>query len=167
MTARVSPDGRYLAFMSNRSLTGYDNVDANPAAKGARDEEVYLYDAATKLLLCASCNPNGQPPHGVFDTEKAGEGLGLLVDRRADWAYKPKTAGTHRSLARREHPRLDAAGHLKRRPGAASAALPRPTPAGCSSTAPTRSYLCEGAHTRTEVVNEEADAGRRRERVRV
>ena len=28
MTARVSPDGRYLAFMSDRSLTGYDNRDA-------------------------------------------------------------------------------------------------------------------------------------------
>ena len=27
LTARVSPNGRYLAFMSNRSLTGYDNHD--------------------------------------------------------------------------------------------------------------------------------------------
>ena len=62
VTAGVSPDGEYLAFMSDRSLTGYDNVDANPAAKGARDEEVYLYDASTKLLVCASCNPNGEPP---------------------------------------------------------------------------------------------------------
>ena len=92
VTARVSPDGRHLAFMSNRSLTGYDNVDANPSAKGARDEEVYLYDAASKLLVCASCNPNDKPPHGVFDTEKSGEGVGLLVDRRQDWAYKPETA---------------------------------------------------------------------------
>ena len=31
--------------MSDAALTGYDNVDASPAAKGARDEEVYLYDA--------------------------------------------------------------------------------------------------------------------------
>src|SRR5262249_49343289 len=53
--------------------------------------EVYLYDAASKLLVCASCNPSGKPPHGVFDTEKSGEGLGLLVDRREDWAYNPKT----------------------------------------------------------------------------
>ncbi len=28
-TARVSPDGRFLAFMSERSLTGYDNRDAS------------------------------------------------------------------------------------------------------------------------------------------
>ena len=29
LTARVSPDGRRLAFMSHRRLTGYDNRDAN------------------------------------------------------------------------------------------------------------------------------------------
>jgi hypothetical protein len=92
LTARVSPDGNYFAFMSNRSLTGYDNVDANPAADGARDEEVYLYDAATKLLTCVSCNPSGAQPQGVFDTNQSGEGLGLLVDRREDWAFRPHTA---------------------------------------------------------------------------
>ena len=31
LTARVSPNGRYLAFMSEASLTGYDNEDVNPA----------------------------------------------------------------------------------------------------------------------------------------
>ena len=73
VTSRVSPDGRYLAFMSSRSLTGYDNVDLNPAAKGARDEEVFLYHAPEKLaaesasLICASCDPSGARPHGVPD----------------------------------------------------------------------------------------------------
>ncbi|HME02236.1 MAG TPA: hypothetical protein VKG38_04300, partial [Solirubrobacteraceae bacterium] len=86
VTASSSPDGEFFAFMSDRSLTGYDNVDANPAAKGAHDEEVYLYDAATKLIVCASCNPGGQAPHGVLDTGKAGEGLGLVVDRAQNWA---------------------------------------------------------------------------------
>ena len=42
MTSRVSPNGEYQAFMSERSLTGYDNTDAN---SGVPDEEVYLYDA--------------------------------------------------------------------------------------------------------------------------
>ena len=86
VTAGSSPDGEYLAFMSDRSLTGYDNIDSSPAADGSRAEEVYLYHASTKLLLCASCNPDGQPPDGVFDTGDAGEGLGLVVDRAQNWA---------------------------------------------------------------------------------
>lgn len=90
VTSGTSPSGQYLAFMSDRELTGYDNRDANPAANGARDEEVYLYDAHTKLLVCASCNPSGARPHGVFDTENAGEGLGLLVDRAQNWADEPE-----------------------------------------------------------------------------
>jgi hypothetical protein len=81
-TARVSPNGRYLTFMSDRSLTGYDNDDA---ASGVPDEEVYLYDADNGHLVCASCNPSGARPHGVFDTEHSGEGLGLLVDRPEGW----------------------------------------------------------------------------------
>ncbi len=83
LSSSVSPNGRYLAFMSERSLTGYDNRDAQ---SGQPDEEVYLYDAAAGRLLCASCNAGGegsawQRPHGVLDTEFSGEGVGLLVDR--------------------------------------------------------------------------------------
>ena len=85
LTARVSPNGRYLAFMSAASPTGYDNVDANPEAKGARDEEVYLYDSASSSLRCVSCDPTGARPSGVLDTEGVGEGIGLLVDRRKVW----------------------------------------------------------------------------------
>ncbi|HXB66209.1 MAG TPA: hypothetical protein VNV42_15165 [Solirubrobacteraceae bacterium] len=59
--ARVSPDGRWLAFMSAASLTGYDTRDA---ATGQPDEEVYLYDAETGKLVCASCNPTGARPTG-------------------------------------------------------------------------------------------------------
>jgi len=85
VTARVSPDGRYLAFMSSASLTGYDNVDASPGANGARDEEVYLYDSQTASLRCVSCDPSGARPAGVLDTFEGGEGVGLLVDRRQVW----------------------------------------------------------------------------------
>jgi hypothetical protein len=82
LTSRVSPNGRYLAFMSDRSLTGYNNTDA---VSGAADEEVFVYDAVTKHLVCASCDPTGARPHGVFDTEHTGEGIGLLVDRPQVW----------------------------------------------------------------------------------
>ena len=37
-------------------------------------------------LVCASCNPDGAAARGVFDTEEAGEGLGLLVDRPQTWS---------------------------------------------------------------------------------
>ena len=88
LTARVSPNGEWLAFMSNASLTGYDNVDADPAAHSARDEEVFLYHAGPTppTLTCVSCNPSGVRPHGVLDTREAGEGLGLVVDRPLVWA---------------------------------------------------------------------------------
>lgn len=82
LTARVSPSGQYLAFMSQRPLTGYDNRDANPAAHEAPDQEVFLYDRSGEgKLVCVSCNPDPtQRPRGVFDTRDAGEGEGLLVD---------------------------------------------------------------------------------------
>jgi hypothetical protein len=82
LTSRVSPNGTFLAFMSSRSLTGYNNVDANTeAAKGARDQEVYLYNASTGLVQCPSCGPKGTQPSGVHDVEASGEGIGLLIDR--------------------------------------------------------------------------------------
>jgi hypothetical protein len=87
LTSRVSPNGRYVAFMSDRSLTGYDNEDASSVnTKGARfDEEVYLYDAATGATTCVSCNPSGERPTGVLATKGAGEGIGLLVTRPTTW----------------------------------------------------------------------------------
>ena len=62
LTARVSPDGQWLAFMSQRSLTGYDTRDLNT---GEPDEEVYLYNAVAKDVVCASCDPSGARPAGV------------------------------------------------------------------------------------------------------
>jgi hypothetical protein len=86
VSSRVSPNGRFMAFMSQRSLTGYDNEDITSKAPGERmDEEVYLYDAQTGRLTCASCNPTGQRPAAVFDTLHAEEGLALLVDRPEIW----------------------------------------------------------------------------------
>jgi hypothetical protein len=82
LTARVAPDGEYLAFMSQQPLTGYDNQDANDPS--VRDQEVYLYQAGTRQLTCVSCKQNGSSV-GVLDTPLSGEGLGLVVDRRGDW----------------------------------------------------------------------------------
>jgi sugar lactone lactonase YvrE len=69
LTSRVSPDGRWLAFMSDSSLTGYNNEDVTSGHVGERlDEEVYLYDAGANRLVCASCDPTGARPTGIFDT---------------------------------------------------------------------------------------------------
>jgi hypothetical protein len=65
LTARVSPNGRWLAFMSQLPLSGYDNSDA---ASGKADEEVFLYHAeegGAGKLECASCNPSGARPEGA------------------------------------------------------------------------------------------------------
>jgi len=81
-TSGVSPDGRYLAFMSRQELTGYDNTDVSeeetyedeegegPETKVHHDQEVYEYHAAENpgresgRLICASCNPTGARPKG-------------------------------------------------------------------------------------------------------
>ncbi len=81
LTARVSPDGRFLAFMSQRPLTGYDNRDA---VSHAEDEEVFLYDASSGRVVCASCNPTGARPSGVLDQTEF-EGPSPLIDRPRVW----------------------------------------------------------------------------------
>jgi hypothetical protein len=73
--ARVSPDGRWLAFVSQKSLTGYDNTigDGSPACaltsegepSGGPDcREAFVYSASADRLDCASCNPSGARPIG-------------------------------------------------------------------------------------------------------
>ncbi len=64
-TTRVTPDGRHLVFMSDASLTGYDNIDA---ITGKPDQEVYSYvydGAGAGRLSCVSCNPGGARPVGA------------------------------------------------------------------------------------------------------
>jgi hypothetical protein len=69
--AQASADGRFLAFQSTARLTGYENLVRETescigAGKdgGPRCSEVFEYDALTKTLTCASCNPSGERPLG-------------------------------------------------------------------------------------------------------
>jgi hypothetical protein len=88
LVARTSPSGRYFTFMSleTEALAKYDNRDVNEtAAKGARDEEVFLFDREasdpSRALICVSCNPHReQRPRGIRDQEESGEGFGPRVD---------------------------------------------------------------------------------------
>ncbi len=53
-TAEVSANGTGLVFMSNQSLTGYENEGL---------QEIYVYNAeGSGRLFCASCNQSGEPP---------------------------------------------------------------------------------------------------------
>jgi hypothetical protein len=72
LTTRLTPDGRHLAFDSVKSLTGYDNTDAN---SGEPDSEVFVYEAGAGLS-CMSCNPSGARPVGSS-----------TLDRRASAQY--------------------------------------------------------------------------------
>jgi hypothetical protein len=83
LTSRMSSNGQFLAFMSDLPLTNYDNYDVTEPR--ARDEEVFEYDAPKHSIACVSCNPTGARPHGIFDMEHSGEGIGLLVDRPELW----------------------------------------------------------------------------------
>jgi hypothetical protein len=71
-TAALEPGptgGAHLAFASRESLAGYDNQRAQTGkcegrTAGGKCPEVYLYDAETGALVCASCNPSGARPVG-------------------------------------------------------------------------------------------------------
>jgi hypothetical protein len=79
-TARVSRDGSRVVFMSQEPLRsanfpeGYDNTVRGSASCGenafgnslpAQCEEVFVYEAATSRLTCASCDPSGARPTGA------------------------------------------------------------------------------------------------------
>ncbi len=87
-TSRVSPDGRWFAFMSQQELTGYNTHDA---VNGRPDEEVYLYHAPEDLageagaLVCASCDPTGARPIGRESKELMNEEHGLAVINKSAW----------------------------------------------------------------------------------
>ena len=60
---QTSPDGKWLAFESKKSLTGYDNAGPNNESASS---EFFLYSAGSgshpPTLACASCNPTGELP---------------------------------------------------------------------------------------------------------
>jgi DNA-binding beta-propeller fold protein YncE len=60
--SQASPDGKWLAFDSSASLTGYDNGEPG----GGSATELFLYSAGSgshpPTLACVSCDPTGEPP---------------------------------------------------------------------------------------------------------
>jgi hypothetical protein len=104
--ARVSPNGRWLAFLSAAELTGYDTHDA---VSGQPDVEVYLYDAASGALVCASCNPTGaRPVGGKREGGSSLEGLWVAASVPS-WTAPPRDFG---SLAAHQPRYLSDSGRL-------------------------------------------------------
>jgi hypothetical protein len=82
-TARVTPDGSHLAFLSAAELTGYENNGVT---------EVFLYGpppaGGAAKLVCVSCNPTGERPAGASTILGAvANGNGGGVTR----SYKPRS----------------------------------------------------------------------------
>jgi hypothetical protein len=88
---QASPDGEWLAFESEKSLTGYNNklASGNGCGETLGCRELFLYSAGSgsspPTLACVSCNPTGEPPipgGGVARRGEAyGEGFGLFPTR--------------------------------------------------------------------------------------
>ncbi len=109
--ARASTDGSSLAFISNQSLTGYDNTDAasqipcgvtEGSRTGVCDSEVYLYKAGTNAPVCVSCNPSGARPQGRLVERLANDGslrpLAASLPLADNQLYLPRglsTDGSH------------------------------------------------------------------------
>jgi hypothetical protein len=67
--ARISPNGRYVAFISISQMT---SVDQDAAA------DVYWYDAGTQTLACASCVSDALPSEGEIRFDQTRNGINLV-----------------------------------------------------------------------------------------
>ena len=86
VSATASPDGRHLAFMSQRKLTGQPSEDL---LTGKPVEHVFLYDATSDRLQCVSCNPTGSASPGrIFPDWTSYE----YVDPQSQWLGQRVTA---------------------------------------------------------------------------
>jgi hypothetical protein len=103
---RVAGSGQWFAFLSNGELTGYDSHDAT---SGQPDIEVYVYDASTDEVACASCDPTGARPAGSQFEEFGGSLKGWVAARLPAWTEPPTNFG---SLAAHQPRYLSDSGRL-------------------------------------------------------
>jgi len=86
LSAGTSPSGRYLAFMSQLPLSGYDNRDVSSDEPA---QEVFRYDATAEALTCVSCNPSGARPHALVPVQFSATDE---LDPQFLWVGKPVAA---------------------------------------------------------------------------
>jgi hypothetical protein len=74
-SAELTPDGTHLTFLSTQRLTPYNNATASRGTCATKGKllpcpEVYVYDAASAQVSCASCQPAGLPALDVHGGEE-------------------------------------------------------------------------------------------------
>jgi hypothetical protein len=170
LSARVSPDGRHLAFLSHEApaLAEYENT----IAKGQHCQQdikekalfggpictqAFLYDAETKALSCVSCNPTGERPlgpAGLPGWSNVYEGPRYLSDDGSRFFFESFDA-----LSRDDVNGLRDVYEFER-PGTGTCTTARgtfdPKSGGChflvsSGTAPSESYLLDGSSNGRDV----------------
>ena len=83
VSATASPSGRYLAFMSERNLTGGESDDPDT---GEPVEQAFLYDSSGQDLWCMSCNPSGGTDAGHQINKGGSEGGVIFPDPQGMWS---------------------------------------------------------------------------------
>lgn len=81
---RLTPDGSKLLFESRAALTSYDNGGFM---------EIYLYDPASREIMCASCRANGTPPTADSSLFIFGGGAADAIGGR--WPMSSANADEH------------------------------------------------------------------------
>jgi hypothetical protein len=89
-TAAVAPDGHGVVFMSNQKLkaVGYPNGYANEGLY-----EIYVYEAESGQLFCASCVSSGEPPQAnptITASEESGRGSAAILPISFSDTYLPR-----------------------------------------------------------------------------
>jgi hypothetical protein len=80
-TSQVTSNGRYVAFMSEVDLTGYDSLPASGTCGLGRTacDEIFEYDAEADRLVCVSCNPTKERPLGGSTLSLIKPGSGFMA----------------------------------------------------------------------------------------
>ena len=91
IAADASPSGRYLTFMSNRSLTGRDNQTED----GEAAQQAFRYDALSGELVCVSCNPTGSIPRAKVLTEAAARSTPVRSGPLNRWRHLCQSRASH------------------------------------------------------------------------
>jgi hypothetical protein len=70
---QISPDGGHSAFLTAARLTAYNNTSPSNLGEPTAWKQIYTFDASNGEVICASCNPSGQPP--TIDYDQTGFGF--------------------------------------------------------------------------------------------